>query len=180
MSSIFPKTIELLDEARTPHLKEQFQITAKKDLLVLADRDQSRWFPVFLKMQGVVQKILEVAEFEYIRHLVRQSECHKLVIEEGLIKMNPTIQFVELHYDQPKLGRKTGLYCFYKKDSGFFEFQIGLYQAIIFDLLQEERKYSIQQLVEMAAMVKHFPVKSTDEWMMEVQQMIQMGLLITA
>lgn len=177
--SVFPKTIELLEEARAPHLKDQFQVTVKKDLLVLADKDKSRWFPVFLKLQGVVQKILEVAEFEYIKHLVRTGEMFHPQIEPGLVKMNTSVQFVELHHDQPKLGRLVGLYCFFKKAGAFYEIQLSLHQAVIFDLLQEERKYSVSQLVHMAELNTIVPKLSKNEWEKTIQNMIQMGLLIT-
>lgn len=176
---IFPKTSELLDEARARHLKEHFQVAAKKDLLVLTDKDQSRWFPVFLKLQGVMQKILEVAEFEYIKHSVRSSEMGEPLLEPGLVKMNPSVQFVELHHDQPKLGRLVGLYCFFKKTGAFYEMQLALHQALILDLLQEGRKYSIQQLSEMASEYKVGPKKSQQEWQEIIAHMIHIGILVT-
>lgn len=176
---IFPKTSELLDEARARHLKEHFQFAAKKDLLVLTDKDQSRWFPVFLKLQGVMQKILEVAEFEYIQHSVRSSEMGEPLLEPGLVKINPSVQFVELHHDQPKLGRLVGLYCFFKKSGAFYELQLALPQALILDLLQEGRKFTLQQLGAMAGEYKIGPQKSQNEWQEIIAHMIQIGLLVS-
>jgi len=178
LRAIFPKTSELLDEARARHLKEHFRETAKKDLLVMTDQDQSRWFPVFLKLQGVVQSILEVAEFEYIKHSVRASDVGETRTDSGVVRMNPSVQFVELHHDQPKLGRLVGLYCFFKKGGAFYELQLGLSQALILDLLQEGRVFSEKQIVELAMQCKMGPQKSKEEWTDIISQMINMGILI--
>ena len=50
---------------------------------------------------------------------------------------------------------------------------------MVFDLLQEERKYSVSQLVNMAELNSIVPKISKNEWEKTIQQMIQMGLLIT-
>jgi hypothetical protein len=178
LQAIFPKTLELLDESNSLHLREQFGVTATRDLLILSDKDQSRWFPVFLKLQGTRQQILEVAEFEYLKHTVRSLDFCDPIDEAGIIKLNPSVQFVELHYDQPKLGRLSGLYCFFKKTGGFFEFQLGIRQALVLDILQQERKYTVPQLIDMARLHKMGAGHSIEEWKDIVEDMISIGLLV--
>jgi hypothetical protein len=179
LQEIFPKTLELLNECNSLHLKDQFGITATRDLLILSDRDQSRWFPVFLKLQGTRQQILEVAEFEYLKHTVKNLDLGEPTSEDGIIKLNPTVQFVELHHDQPKLGRLSGLYCFFKKTSDFFEFQLGIQQALILDFLQQERKYNLRQLIEMAKQHQLGARHTEQQWREIIEEMISIGLLLT-
>lgn len=177
LHSVFPKTIEILQEKRISYLKEQFGKTLKEELLLAAAYDQSRWFPVFLKFQGVRPEILEVAEFEYLRHSAKDSHQGLTKSEIGEVKLNSSLQFAELHFDQPRLGRTRGLYCFFKNSKGFFEFQMGILQALIVDLLHEERKYSLDQLADVASQHKMGSSQGKEEWVQIIHEMVQLGIL---
>jgi hypothetical protein len=176
--SIFPKTIELLHERRIAYLQSQFHKALVEDLMIANSSDQSRWFPVFLKFQGIRKEILEVAEFEYLQNLVKVQDHGKKKTDEGQVHLNPSAQFVELHHDQPKLGRKSGLYCFFKKNDHFYEFKMEIPHALVVDLIHEGRKYSKNQLSEMS---KHHVMgshRSVEDWLETIEEMICVGILI--
>ncbi len=189
LRAIFPKTLDILKDHQRAFLSEQFGRTVCEELAIPAHQDSSLWFPVFLKVQGVNQEILEVAEFEYLRHCVmldeedipskQRSEQNdpNEQNEKQPIGVNPSVQFIELHFDQPRLGRRSGLYCFLKTEGRFFEFQLGLEQALAIDLLHEERLFSIPQLAEMAHSHSLGQRLDVDGWKNLLSKMLAMGLL---
>ena len=177
LRSVFPKTLELLEEKRIAYLREQFGKTLKDDLMITLTVDTSRWFPVFLKFQGVRSDVLEVAEFEYLRHTVKTVNMGKTKADPEEIKINPSIQFIELHHDQPKLSRTTGLYCFFKMGEAFCEFKLGISEALILDLLHQERKYNFAQLALAAIEHKQGMARPLGEWENTISDMLRIGIL---
>ena len=175
---VFPKTIEILCEKKIIYLQEQFFKTLREQLLVNTEGDVSRWFPVFLKFQGVRPEILEVAEFEYLRHFALELEDTKLKLDPGQVGLNPSAQFVELHYHQIKLNRSSGLYCFFKKNNSLEEFKLNLSQALVIDLIHEERKFSLDQLALQAATHKMGGSLNLQSWKNIICEMLAMGLLL--
>ena len=178
LQSVFPKTIKILAEKRISYLEDQFKKTLKNDLLLNITSDLSRYFPVFLKMNGVRSDILEVAEFEYLKHAVKSVDMGQLIRQMGTVALNPSIQFVELHHEQPKLNRKAGLYCFYKIQQRFFEIRLGLAEALLIDLLQDGKSYSINQLAAAAtlqSMGSKFPL---EYWTDTITEVIRIGILV--
>jgi hypothetical protein len=179
LSSVFPKTLEILHEKRISYLQEQFGKTVAEQLMLPPSADTSRWFPVFLKFQGVRPEVLEVAEFEYLRHSVKTIDMGGVHTDTGQLTLNPSLQFVELHHEQPKLNRSPGLYCFFKNQESFLEFKLGIAQALIVDLLQEERKYRFDQLVQMAMTHQLGATKTSQAWEKIIDEMLHLGILIT-
>jgi hypothetical protein len=175
---VFPKTLEILGESKLSHITEEFFTELKDQVSSVLMSNDSRWFPVFLKMRGLSDEILEVAEFEYLRYLVRTQDFGKLKNENGTIKLNPSIQFIHLKRAQPKIQRQVGLYCFFKTNASFYELQLALDQALILDLMQEERKYSFDQLMEMALLNSHGVQRSKEQWRATIAELIHLGVLI--
>lgn len=178
LHSVFPRTVELLHERRLSYLKDQFRKALLEDLMIASSSDHPRWFPVFLKFQGIRREILEVAEYEYLTHFVEKIDLGKRKQDQGEIQLNPSVQFVELHYDQPKLGKRSGLYCFFKAREKFNEFKLEITQALIADLLQEGRKYSKSQLAEMAKLHAMGSHRSVGDWLETIEEMISLGILV--
>jgi len=143
------------------------------------EKDCSRWFPVFLKFQGVRPEVLEVAEFEYLRHLVRGWENGALILDEGQLRINPSVQFVELHHFQPKLHRESGLYCFFQVEDDLCEYRLNLKQALIIDLLQDERKYSLEQLALQAIGHRMGASQNLQAWKDTILEMLDLGILVS-
>lgn len=175
---VFPKTLEILGENKLNHLTDEFFTELKDQVSSVLVANDSRWFPAFLKIRGMADEILEVAEFEYLRYLVRTQDFGMPVIEAGLIKLNSSIQFIQLKRNQPKIQRQDGLYCFFKKSSSFVELKLGLDQALILDILQEERKFNFSQLKNQAVLNDHGIRRTEKEWENTILELIRLGVLI--
>lgn len=175
---VFPKTLEILGEHKLNYLTDEFFVELKDQVSSVLVANDSRWFPAFLKIRGMSDEILEVAEFEYLRYLVRTQDFGRPCSEAGLIKLNSSIQFIHLKRHQPKIQRQDGLYCFYKNGTSFVELRLGLDQALVLDLLQEGRKFSFSQLLDQASLNDHGIQRSKTEWETTILELIRLGVLI--
>jgi hypothetical protein len=172
--SAFSKTIEALTKSGLARFVDGFEYEIKANNLS-ADL---RWFPVFLKMQSAPARLLEMAEFEYLRCQAFSADFGLPVLEYGVLALNPSAQFLEVRHQLSELQREPGLYCFVKSRGRFFEMQLSLEQALLLDLLHQERKYTRQQIV--AEALEH-PMKiKTDksEWDQILASLIERGVVM--
>lgn len=170
----FPKTLEALDKQGLSSYVQGFEFELKS-LNLSADL---RWFPVFLKMQNCPRRLLELAEFEYLRAQVYQFDYGPIKLDVNLVGLNPHAQFIEVNEDLPELGRAPGLYCLVKAGARFFEMELSLPQALILDLLKEDRKYSIDQLIDMAVIHQVKLGLSKEAWMSTISSLIERGVIL--
>lgn len=171
----FSKTIETLERQGYGALTESFEYEMQFQQLRL----DLRWFPVFLKMQNCPQRLLELAEFEYLRAQVYSSDMGRPRTEPGLVALNPSAQFMEVHEALPELGREPGLYCLVKDGARFFEMELSLPQALLLDLLREDRKFTPEQLVAQAEI---HPVKlplGREDWIRTLETLIERGVVLS-
>ncbi|MBX2996746.1 MAG: hypothetical protein KF681_18150 [Bdellovibrionaceae bacterium] len=170
----FPKTIEALGKQNLSAMIESFEF----ELEVQQLRLDLRWFPVFLKMQNCPRRILELAEFEYLRTQAYAMDMGRPRLDPGMIALNPQAQFVEVHEDLPEIGRGPGLYCLVKSGARFFEMELSLAQALLLDLLREDRKYSSQQLFDMAEIHEVKLGLSRDQWASTLQTLLDRDVVV--
>lgn len=174
--SIFPKTVEILQEESLLSITHDFH-EEMKALFMINDAFSARWFPVYLKMRGFPQSKLEVAEFEYLQHLVKVGDFGEVKRDTGVIRMNPSLQFVQLSVHQPKLRRPEGLYCFFKKGPSLFEVRISVEQALILDILHQDVRVSKSLLAQMAKDHVLGGKMTQEGWEQLVSDMISLGIL---
>jgi hypothetical protein len=147
--------------------------------------DMARFFPVFLKIRSVMQEVLEVAEFEYLRYSVETSDLGPVKFFNQSLRINPTAQFVELHHPQRLLQRMAGLYCFYRFQDQTFELKLEVQQALVVDLLQSDlRELSMTidavALAELAHGHSLGKTRTPAQWRALIQNLLSEGLLISS
>lgn len=172
--SAFPKTIEALEKQGLATYVHSFEF----ELQVQQLRLDLRWFPVFLKMQNAPRRLLELAEFEYLRSLVYSSDFGRPVLDAGLLGLNPSAQFLEVHQPLPEINRGPGLYCLVKDGSRFFEMELSLAQALLLDLLREDRKYSLDQLLDQAELHEVKLRLSREDWQRTLGTLLERGVIV--
>ena len=170
----FTKTIEALAKQGLGDLVGSFEY----ELEVQQLRLDLRWFPVFLKMQNCPRRVQELAEFEYLRAQAYAMDMGPPRLDPGLITLNPQAQFVEVHEDLYEIGRGPGLYCMVKSGSRFFEMELSLQQALLLDLLREDRKYSREQLFDMAEIHEVKLGLSREQWAATLQTLLDRDVVV--
>lgn len=169
----FSKTIEALHK----HGLESYVSGFEYELHFHQLRLDLRWFPVFLKMQNCPARLLSLAEFEYLRAQVYGTEMGAPRIDQGLLALNPSAQFMEVHESLPELGRGPGLYCMVRANGRFFEMELSLPQALLLDLLREDRKFTREQLLKQAEIHEVRLPLSREEWSRTLTTLIERGVI---
>lgn len=186
LDAVFPVTLEILAECHLLHWIDQFSRTLQQELALdihtSSVLDVTRFFPVFLKIRGAEQMILEVAEFEFLKKAVEISEPANFRFQNSEFLLNPSIQFVELHHAQPKLGRNSGLYCFFKKGGELRELRLEMKQALIIDLLQGDfrelsAQFSKRYIAELAHDHSLGRALAVPEWERLIDELVVLGVL---
>lgn len=116
--------------------------------------DYWRYFVGFLRMKFPDQlDLVGLAHWEWVYAWVQVQPFHFTeVLESGIVEVNPSLQTVLLNEDLDYYQKEKGLYAFwYSPAEDKVEIlKLTMIQAFYLDLLNEDRKYTEAQLVEMA------------------------------
>ncbi len=116
-------------------------------------QDHWRYFVGFLRQKFPERKeLLELAHWEWVQAWIEIQPFEKSVSEKGRVSLNPSLQIVTLSAKNTVLNRDAGVYAFAFSETrgSVVERSLDLYEAHLIDLLQEDRKYSSLQLMQMA------------------------------
>ncbi len=149
-ANIFPHT----------HAALGFTATRVRDLY-LQDMEWSSWllqdhwryFVGYLRQKFPEKnELFELAHWEWVRAWIEVQPFESDKAEPGIVSLNPSLQVVSLTVNQPVLSRDKGLYALVYSDhkTTVTERSLDVFEAHILDLLQEDRKYTGQQVVQMA------------------------------
>ncbi|UXR63695.1 hypothetical protein EZJ49_11490 [Bdellovibrio bacteriovorus] len=162
---LFPKTRESLGVAADRLRNEYLQNMEWSSWLL---QDHWRYFVGFLRQKFPGQAdILELAHWEWVQAWIEiQPFDGESASEPDVLSLNPSLQIVTLTRENPVLKRDKGMYAFVynSRTATVGERPLDLTEALFIDLLQEDRKYSKKQLLEMAALgLKATPSPSAEE-----------------
>ncbi|WP_374028719.1 hypothetical protein [Bdellovibrio bacteriovorus] len=131
-------------------------------------QDHWRYFVGYLRQKFPDRMdLMELAHWEWVLAWLEIQPFDVGALEFGLVVINPSLQVVSLSQDNPVLKRDKGMYAFvYSDDRGtVVERSLDVYEAQIIDLLQEDRKYTPEQLVQAALLSDEItPRLSPEEW----------------
>lgn len=145
-------------------------------------QDHWRYFVGFLRQKFPGQsEILETAHWEWVQAWIEiQPFDGESLSEPGIVALNPSLQIVTLSRKNPILKRDKGMYAFiYNSATATVgERPLDLVDALFIDLLQEDRKYSKKQLLEMASLsLKAAPALSSEEMEKKFLSLVADGIL---
>ncbi|NUN05669.1 MAG: hypothetical protein HUU57_07900 [Bdellovibrio sp.] len=131
-------------------------------------QDHWRYFVGYLRQKFPEKKdLFELAHWEWVRAWIEVQPFDVGALEPGVVSLNPSLQVVPLTIEQPVLGRDKGLYALVYCDqkATVTERALDVFEAHILDLLQEDRKYSRQQVVQRAQLSEEIGTQlSAQEW----------------
>ncbi|MDG0818235.1 hypothetical protein [Bdellovibrio svalbardensis] len=146
-------------------------------------QDHWRYFVGFLRQRFPQQKqIVDLAFWEWV-HAWLEMQPFDLNVksEPGILTVNPTLQIVPLLEPNRVLDKEQGMYSFIfsAKENRVVERPLQAAEAFILDLLQEDRKYSETQIIDMALLSEDANAQlSKDEWQKTLQSMLAAEILI--
>lgn len=175
---LFPRTLNTLGLAAGRMMEVYLQEMEWSSWLL---QDHWRYFVGFLRSKFPENKVLlELAHWEWGRAWieVQPFEGHNL---GGSVQVNPSLQIINLSTANPILSRDEGVYAFvYDEEAAtVVEKRLDVYEAQILDLLHEDRKFTKQQLIEMALVSDEIDTPlSAKEWEKKFQGLCQHAILI--
>lgn len=149
LQSIFPKTLAALSSEGLGRMSSEFSVELYNLVGGPIDQDANwtHWFPAYLKVQKVKAPFLELAEFEYLKHLVIHQNMGRPKLDVGQVQLQPGVQFVFLSQHQSAINKAPGLYCIYLKNKTAEDMLLNQAHALIIDTLHEPRKFNREQLI---------------------------------
>ncbi len=146
----FPRTFELLDEQAESYIQaylREMDLSAEHNL---KDEDL-RYFAGFVRQKSGHKLISEVARWEGALCLLKTLELEFVVRgDEGTVFLAPSLQTFPLTVGAEVLNKKPGLYGIIKQGSQVCDQLLGPFEALLIDLVQEDRKFTPEQLLQMA------------------------------
>jgi hypothetical protein len=166
-SQIFPRTEQLLgvlaNRVRDSYIDE---LSWSSWML----QDYWRYFVGFIRQRFPQNKSLfELAHWEWAHVWIDSLEydLKKKSFEESdesWMELNPTLQILALSSDQPTINQEKGLYAiaYSPRQKRLVEKKLDVFSALLIDFLQEDQKFTFDQLIELAEssdMSKDLPKK---------------------
>jgi hypothetical protein len=142
--------------------------------------DHFRYFPLFLKRKFQDSRLYLMAQKEWLCSYLSFADFGGSTLQTGRIFVNPSLQVLHSGVEIQEVQLKPGLSIFYYD---FFqrkvrEYQVSAEEAAVMDLLQEERVYNLDQLVEQL-LIMELPVSfSREEWRKKLVKLKSESILI--
>ncbi|QDK37639.1 hypothetical protein [Bdellovibrio sp. NC01] len=176
---VFPKTAQTLGLAAA---KVRDSYLAEMEWSSWLLQDHWRYFVGYLRQRFPQQKeLVDLAYWEWVQAWleVQPFDLHTN-LEKGILTVNPSLQIVPLLENNSILGKMKGMYAFVysEKQEQVLEKPLTAAQALLLDLLQEDRKFSTEQLVEMASISEELqPNLNKTQWAEVVTDMLNSEIL---
>lgn len=178
---IFPRTQQLLGLAADKVSAEYLQNMEWSSWLL---QDHWRYFSGFVRQKFPNNSELrELVHWEWVLAWLEIQPFSSIYKEDvGTVVLNPSLQIVRLSKDHPLLQKSEGLYVFVydPMQMRVVERPLDVHEAALLDLFGEDRKYSVEQLVDAALLVEELLSSlSRSEWQSKVNGLIEAHVLIT-
>lgn len=145
-------------------------------------QDHWRYFVGFLRQRFPDNKsLVELAHWEWVYAWLEIQPFEIGNHEAGVVSLNPGFQTVFLSQDNTFLQRSKGVYAFvYDLHRGVIvEKSLDAYEAHLIDLVQEGRKFSLEELIGVAALNEEIkPEISLGEWRNKCVSLSESGILL--
>ena len=146
-------------------------------------QDHWRYFAGFLRQKFPENKELqELVQWEWVHAWLETQAFQSTGLgDPGQVVVNPSLQYINIEHAGTVLGRDSGVYAFVfdEKSQRIIEKKLTVHDAEILDMLMEDRKFSLQQTIEMLASTSEIqPLLTQKDWEQKVQELQSSAILI--
>ena len=146
-------------------------------------QDHWRYFVGYLRQRFPQHKqLVDLAYWEWVTAwLEMQPFDVRPPNEEGIVGTNPSLQIVPVLENNEILQRDKGMYAFVdcSSQNTVLETRLSPEEALLIDLLQEDRKYTEAQLIEQAMLSEEISQQLTqDQWMATLANLKDHSILL--
>lgn len=142
--------------------------------------EQFRYFPLFLKRKLQDVRLSLMAQREWLWSYLSYADFGFPSPELGRLIVNPSLQTLDIVCEVPELQLQEGLSLFYfdYKQRKVREYKPDIFDAAIVDLLEEDRKYTLDQLLDQVQMLELVEILSRDAWGKKLSYLQSEGIIL--
>jgi hypothetical protein len=173
----FPKT--------SVYLKTELNATLKKYLAEFPWQgpllsDHFRYFPGFLRTQFQDSRLYLFAQKEWLWSYLSFTDFGSPKQEAGLVRLNPSLQSLYISEEVAEAELTPGLYIYYYDESReqVCEYKMDALDAAVVDLLHEDRKFSLDQLIDQVLMMDLELQLPREAWEKRLSSLISRGIIL--
>ncbi|MBC7371903.1 MAG: hypothetical protein H7326_10080 [Bdellovibrionaceae bacterium] len=172
----FPKLSALLPVSAESFLRDYLSEFPWQGPLLT---DQLRYVPLFVKQQFQDSGLNLLAQKEWLWSYLHFADFGSVRTEPGRVTLNASLQTLHANVDAPTAGITRGLYIFYydERSGKVLEHKMQVVDALVVDKLQDDRKYTLDQLIEQVLMMEIRDALSADELRKRVFFLIEQSIL---
>ncbi|UYL07948.1 hypothetical protein B9G69_012915 [Bdellovibrio sp. SKB1291214] len=175
---IFPKTHEQLGVMNSKLCAEYLKEMEWSSWLL---QDHWRYFSGFIRQKfASKQTMVELVQWEWIRAWLEIQPFEMPPAGTKQLVVNPSLQTLKLSHDNDVIQRTEGLYTFVcnQESVKILERKIEICEAALLDLLNEDRAFSEERLLEMAMLEDIQPPLSKDDWRKKIEVLLGSSLIL--
>ncbi|PWU20050.1 MAG: hypothetical protein C5B49_04885 [Bdellovibrio sp.] len=177
LQQIFPQTLASLRREKLDLILNEFQRFCVNDLD--DNKSVSGWFPVFLKAHGLSSELTEICYWEWLRFSCCSIDWGEPRMDPGQVRLAPGVQVMKIQDAAKKLAVDPGPHVIYQRGAKVQSRVVNAPEALLLDVLQEERKFSETQLVDYLKMeAEPFVNLRQADWRAVVGRLKDEGILI--
>ncbi len=139
-----------------------------------------RYLPVFLKRKFQDSRLYLIAQKEWLWSYLSFADFGFPPAEQGRLLVNPSLQSLYTADEVAEIELSPGLSVFYydysRKKRG--EYKMDLWDAAIADVLQEDRKYTLDQLLDQVLMMELDSQLPREEWAKKMSYLQAQGIIL--
>lgn len=178
LKRIFPQTLKSLREQKLDSVLTDFSRFCTNDLTHTSDA--KGWLPVFLKAQGLSVEVAEICHFEWLQFCCVSQDWGMPKLDQGQIGVLPGLQFINLDKSAKSLSHPPGPVVIYSDNGKAKSRPLAAAEALLLDVLSEDRKFTQKQLIEFLQMEgKEIPSLQKTDWETLITKLLEEKLLIT-
>lgn len=173
----FPQTSAYLKGGLRELLKDYMKEVPWQGPLLSA---HFRYWPVFLKRKFKDAHLYLIAQKEWLWSYLSFADFGFPPEEPGRLLVNPSLQSLYTDEDVLEVQLSAGLTAFYYNydKNSLCEYKMDLWDAALVDLLQEDRKFTLDQLLDQVLMVELDMQLPREEWQKKVSLMQEQGMIL--
>lgn len=173
----FPQTAAYLKGGLRELLKDYLKEVPWQGPLLSA---HFRYWPVFLKRKFQDSRLYLIAQKEWLWTYLSFADFGLPPAEVGRLVVNPSLQSLYTEDEVEEVQLAPGLTVFYYNyaSSQLGEYKMDLWDAAIVDSLQEDRKFTQDQLLDQLLMMELDSQLPREEWLIKLSQLQSQGIVL--
>lgn len=177
MQKAFPQTLAALKGDKLTVLKDYLKEFPWQGPLVSA---HFRYLPAFLKRRYQDARLYMIAQAEWLWSYLSFAEFGFPTPEKGRVIVNPSLQslYSVSEISEVRLTQGLSVYYYDYSQNKIRDYKMDVWDAAIVDLLQEDRKFTLDQVLDQLSFMELESSLTREPWAKKLSYLINEGIIL--